>query len=191
MNSKEQFFNADDIPGIIQKVLTSKNDENKFRYLYNSYTTIKNHILSKKVDIEEILDYISSYFGLLFTSPEALEIEPVEVKETITASDPFQGMQMPPGQANPQMMQLMQMLNQSRQQNTVQESFTNIENEFYSAVIENGIIMSDRLFMQKVFEQGQEEFFDLILKKSNTQLSDTKDLKSLYKCMNIWNAIAR
>jgi hypothetical protein len=186
MNGQELFFNADDMAPIIFFSIQNLKNENKFRHLFQSYMRAKTHILSKGLDIEEILNYICSYFAILFTSPEAMDIEPVEIRQQITNSA---AMPMPPGMDPAMMQQFLAMMQQKSE--VFEETFTNIQNEFYQAVAQEGILLSNREFMDKVLEDCKYEAFDLIIKKSFFELDDLTSLKTLNKAINILGVISR
>lgn len=156
MNGEELLLTIDDITSIIHFMIQAKRDENKFRYLYQSYRRIKNHALAKSLATEEILNYIASYFSILFTSPDAFEIEPQDVVQKMAITGGGTEMPpLPPGmESNPQLAAMMQMMMGSRMgQQTVQKTFTNIENEFFTACVDEGIFSSDREFTGKVIEE--------------------------------------
>jgi len=145
MNGKDLLFEADDLTAIIIFWVQKRQKENKFKFLHQAYIRIKNHLLAKQVDVEELLTYIISYFSILFTSPDALEIEVCETKQQIKGGSGAMP-QVPPGMdGNPAMLQMMQMLMQGQNQGKIfEETFTNIENEFYQAVAEEGLLISDK-----------------------------------------------
>lgn len=148
--------------------------------------------MAKQVDVEELLSYIISYFSIMFTSPDALEIEVVETKQQVKGGAGIMP-QVPPGmEGNAQMMQMMQMMMQGQNQGKVfEETFTNIENELYQVVAEEGLLISDKEFMRKILEECQDECFDLIIRKSFIQLEDLTDLKTLNRALSVVSVIAR
>ena len=186
MNGQDLFFNTDDMAPIIFFSIQNLKNENKFRHLFQSYMRAKTHILSKGLDIEEILNNICSYFAILFTSPEAMDIEPVEIRQQITNSA---AVPMPPGMDPAMMQQFLAMMQPKTE--VFEEIFTNIQNEFYQAVAQEGILLSNKEFMEKVLEDCKYEAFDLIVKKSFFELDDLTSLKTLNKAMNILGVISR
>jgi hypothetical protein len=179
MNGQDLFFNTDDMAPIIFFSIQNLKSENKFRHLFQSYMRAKTHILSKGLDIEKILNNICLCFAILFTSPEEMDIEPVEIGQQIENSA---AMPMPPG-TDPAVMQ--------PETEVFEEIFTNIQNEFYQAVAQEGILLSNKEFMDKVLEDCKYEAFDLIVKKSFFELDDLTSLKTLNKAMNILGVISR
>ena len=157
MNGQEMFFLPDDLSTIITHRVQKNTSYNNFRFLHDAYVKAKNNILSKNVDVEEILNYIISYFSILFTSPDALELQTTATVQQVRVSGTPSMPNMPPGMGgeNAQMMQMLQqMLMQSQGQGRVfEETFTNIENDFYQCVAEEGLIISDKEFMGKVLEE--------------------------------------
>lgn len=169
MNNQELFFSAEDMATVIFHSIQTHKKENKFRHLYTCYQRMKNHVFAKNLDIEEVLNYVASYFSILYTSPDALEVDTQDIVQKIQMSSALPQLpQMPPGAAeNPMMAQMMQMLMMSQGQSlTQEETFTNIENEFYTAVVEEGLILTDRAFIDKVLEECKDDAFNLIIKKS-------------------------
>lgn len=194
MNGKSLLFEAEDMTAIIHHMIATKKNENKFRFLHQCYQRMKRHVLAKNIDIEEVLNYVVSYFTILFTSPDALDVTPTEVKQTVQIPGSLAGMPaMPPGMdANPALAQMMQMLMQGQSQGQVtEEIFTNIENEFYTAVAEEGIIVSDKEFMDKVLEECKDECFELIIRKAYCEIDELSELKTLNKCVGVCNVLGR
>lgn len=194
MNGQELLFTADDMTDIISHVVKAHKNENKFRHLYKCYQRMRGHMLAKNLNLDEILTYVTSYFSILFTSPDALEVEEQDVPQKVTIPGAAGNMPgMPPGMAdNPMMAQMMQMMMAAQgASQSIEMSFTNIENEFFTAVVEEGIIVGDKQFMDKVLEECQEQCFSLIIKKSFCQLDDLSDLRTLSKAMNIANVLGR
>jgi hypothetical protein len=190
MNGQNLFFEADDMATVIFFSIKNLKNENKFRHLFQCYMRAKSHVLSKGIEIDEILNYICSYFAILFTSPEAMDIEPIEVKQQIKNSA---GMSMPPDMGiDPNSAMMQQLFAMMQQKNEIQEEcFTNIQNEFYQAVVQEGIMLSNREFMEKVLEECKDEAFDLIVRKSFFELDDLTTLKTLNKVNSILAVISR
>ena len=155
MSDLEAYFTIDDIVTVISFVILNKKGENRFRFMYATYTRIKTHMLAKEIDVEEILEYICSYFTILFTSPDALEVQVTEHKETMSLSSAPSMPQAQPGmdQQTQMMLMLQQMMESRGQKSQVEVQFTNIQNEFYTATVDEGIINRDPKFMQKVAEE--------------------------------------
>jgi hypothetical protein len=121
-SQKEPLFEVDDIPMILPRLLASPSIINKFKFLHDWYTSIKSHILGKTIDTSELLDYIASYFSLLFTSPEALEVPVQTISEEANNYMPNQNV---PG-ADPQVQQLLLMMQMAQNGKMQKETFTNI-----------------------------------------------------------------
>lgn len=156
MNGQEPLFTVEDIPTIIYLIVGKAGSENKFRILYQCYVKCKKNILEKQVDTSEILNNIVSYFTILFMSPDALEVYTTESKEVVENPQTFGDMpNLPPEMANnPMMAQMMQMMMKSQNNiKTHEEVYTNIENEFYQVVVEDGVIVANKEFMDKVLEE--------------------------------------
>ena len=84
--------------------------------------------------------------------------------------------------ANIQMITLLQLLmkSQGQFQNT-EETFSTIENEFYTAFIEEGIISSDAEFSSAVLEYCKNQLYDLVIRKSYFQIDNLNKLQTLNK----------
>mmetsp|Transcript_11267 Transcript_11267/g.12724 ORF Transcript_11267/g.12724 Transcript_11267/m.12724 type:complete len:85 (+) Transcript_11267:298-552(+) len=83
-----------------------------------------------------------------------MEIEVTEQEEEVKSEMSLGMPQLPPQLAQDgQMAAMLQMMMQhSMKSQVIKESFTNIENEFYSAFVEGGIITSDFEFTKKFLE---------------------------------------
>ena len=167
MDSEEILLRTDDVSTIIFFLLQKHKTENKFRVLYSWYNRVKNHFLAKRIDVEEILNYIASYFSILFISPDSLEIQPKEVVESVVISGAPNLPPIPPNQLqNPQMAMMLNMLmaQNKNSQKVIKETFTDIQLEFYTAVHTEGIVTSDREFTAKIIEEWSSEMYELIIK---------------------------
>jgi uncharacterized protein YqfA (UPF0365 family) len=58
-------------------------------------------------------------------------------------------------------------------------------------IVEQELMVRDREFMAKVFEQGSEEAYDLILRRGYLSVQKAMDLKTLDAANRILNVIAR
>lgn len=184
MNGQELLFTIEDTTTIIFETVKRMGSDNKFRHLYQCYQRIKKNPLSKGVDVEEVLNTIVSYFWILYTSPEALDVNTTETVEKIDMPGGMNDLSMLPSDPSGggEMIALLQMLMKAQgKSQSAEERFTSIENEFYAAFVEEGVINSDSEFSSAVLEECKDQVFDLVIRKSYCQLNNLTQLKTLDK----------
>ena len=184
MDGEEILLKIDDTATVMIFLLKKHKTENKFRVLYSCYNRVKNYFLSRKLDIKKILNYIASYFSILFISPDSLDIKTKKVVEKLVILGTLNLSSFQPNEIqNPQMvMVLNMMMSQNRGfQKFTKETFTNIQIEFYKAFFTEGIIIVDREFTEKIVEEWSSEMYELIIKKSYLSIDNLKDINTLRK----------
>ena len=84
-------------------------------------------------------------------------------------------------------MMLNMMMSQNKGfQKVTEETFTNIQIEFYTSLLTEGIIAADREFTEKIVEEWSSEMYELIIKKSYLSIDNIKDINTLSKWSSIW-----
>ena len=167
MRNEKLLLRTDDVFTIIFFLIQNHKAQNRFRILYSCYKRVNNHFLGERIDIEEILNSIASYFCMLFICPDTFQIQPKEVVESVIISSGPNLPPIPPNQLqNPEMriMQSMLMALKKSSRKVIKEKFTDIQREFYAAVYAEGIIASDQEFTAKIIQGWSPEMFDLIIK---------------------------
>ena len=186
-NNKELMFTIDDTTTIIFETIKQMKTGNKFRYLYQSYQRIKTNPLSKAIDINEICNNITTYFSILYLNPECFDVVVTQTTEKIEMPKSAFDLSSNQFASNEQdIISLLSLRSRVQEQlKSKEETFTTIENDFYAAFIEDGVISSDSIFSYAVMNECKNEMFDLVIRKSYCQLNNLNQLKTLDKMKKI------